>query len=475
MAIAGTKCIYCFKDLEPEDICFVTVDRTAAPMPDDVKLSFMRSFEPEISHEDMRVQTYQPVRQYEEGSEEFRVDEQSGYPTMWYEPKESTTLASTVRICRYCHMPVPMGLGNKPNLLIGFCGNSSSGKTVYLLSLIEDLGRVESLAVQPDPVFYDDSNQNNAFADLQKTRYQTMYQDMYAGLNGAGIPQELMGCYKLPDATPPTERLTPLVLNCIYKGRKMMLTLFDMAGEGSRDPRYMASSAKYLENADGIIFLNNPDYFPGMPKVEARWEQHQYDDQIMQYISRKARIAFVLTKFDKLYQEYKHNEEFRKTMLGVSFENNCPHAKGFDTSNALTMDAALKKLYDWEMTKDSIVKQAKYEANLPRNQRGKGASGIKRPKRTSFWDFLFRRRDRSEENIDIRLTNRSMFFAASALGLEAEVYQPENVYGYESSFFVRNKPKGFRNADPVLWILNTEQDDTGHYLFDSLERRPEDD
>ncbi|HPX48760.1 MAG TPA: hypothetical protein PK408_11210, partial [Treponemataceae bacterium] len=95
--------------------------------------------------------------------------------------------------------------------------------------------------------------------------------------------------------------------------------------------------------------------------------------------------------------------------------------------------------------------------------------------RTSFWDFLFRRRDRSEEDIDIRLTNRSMFFAASALGLEAEVYQPENVYGYESSFFVRNKPKGFRNADPVLWILNTEQDDTGHYLFDSLERRPEDD
>jgi uncharacterized protein YozE (UPF0346 family) len=475
MAIAGTRCIYCFKDLEPEDICFVTVDRTAAPMPDEVKLGFMRSFEPEISPEDMRVQTYQPIRQYERGSDEFRVDAETGYPTMWYEPKESTTLASTVRICRHCHMPVPMGLGNKPNLLIGFCGNSGSGKTVYLLSLIEDLRRVKNLAVQPDPVFYDDSNQNNAFADMQKTQYQTMYQDMYSGLNGSGIPQELVGCYKLPDATPPTERLTPLVLNCTYKGRKMMLTLFDMAGEGSKDPRYMASSAKYLENADGIIFLNNPDYFSGMPKEEDKWEQHQYDELIMQYINEKARIAFVLTKFDKLYQEYRNNEEFRKTMLAVSFKENSPHANGFDTSNALNMDAAMRKLYDWEMTEDSIVKQAQQEANLPKNRKGKGSYNTKSSSRPSFWDFLFRRGVRSEGNVDIRLTYRSMFFAASALGLEAEVYQREDVPGYESSFFARNKPAGFRNVDPVLWILNTEQDDTGHYMFDSKEQHWEDD
>ena len=151
------KCIFCFHTLKNTDICFETVDDQVDPTPDPIKLNFQRRTEPYMDEFDMQAMSRQPICQYQEGSTEFELDPETGIPVAWNQSvQESTyTLKSRKRICAFCHMPLPSQFGKRPNMMVGFCGNTGAGKTVYMLSLIHDLkSRVHGMAVAPDPILY---------------------------------------------------------------------------------------------------------------------------------------------------------------------------------------------------------------------------------------------------------------------------------------------------------------------------------
>lgn len=425
------KCIFCFHTLKNTDICFETVDDQVDPTPDPIKLNFQRRTEPYMDEFDMQAMSRQPICQYQEGSTEFELDPETGIPVAWNQSvQESTyTLKSRKRICAFCHMPLPSQFGKRPNMMVGFCGNTGAGKTVYMLSLIHDLkSRVHGMAVAPDPIFY----------SQLKTDYKSMYDAMYGGEDG----------YRLPQATPPNDTLSPLVLNCSYRGRDFMITLYDMAGEGTKHASYMAKQALFLANTAGVIYLKDPDYFPGMPMANVALEEHAYLDDLFDAITSRrqdtqpAYIAITMTKIDKLLDIYGSNREFR-SIIGATFDRDDVniHADGFDAPAARAISGRMHKLYDWSNTEDQAILGI-YNKQLSRADREDTV-------RSGLFGRLFsgKKKRRDEEDTG---NQPVMLFGASPLGRNPGLYHEA---GDDSTYYASQEPRGLHNVDPILWLL----------------------
>lgn len=425
------KCIFCFNILRKTDICFETVDDQVDPSPDPIKLNFQRRTEPYMDEFDTQAMSRQPIRKYYEGDESFDLDYDTGIPVAWNQPMEGNTyrLKSKKRLCGFCHMPLPNQFGKRPNIMMGFCGNTGSGKTVYMLSLIHDLhNKVRNMSVTPDPIFYSEL----------KTDYKSMYEAMYEDPSG----------YRLPQATPPNETLSPLVLNCSYRGRDFMITLYDMAGEGVKSQSYMAKQAVFLENANGIIYLKDPDYFPGMPMASSALEEHSYLDDLFDAITSRpkdaprAHIAITMTKIDKLLNFYSGDSEFR-SIVGAMFDDveTSIHSRGFDAPRAQALNGRMHKLYDWPNTRDQTILSVY-------NKQRKWLRLDDEPEKSGFFSRLF---GGGKKNSGGASSHQwVMLFGVSPLGRNADLYHAD---GDDSTYYVTQAPSGLHNVDPVLWLL----------------------
>lgn len=421
------KCIFCFKKLKHTDICFETIDDQVDPSPDEIKLGFQRLTNPYMDEYDTQAMSRQPIVRYQEGDPAFDLDGETGIPVAWNQPLEgvSLSLKSKKRICAFCHMPLPSQFGKRPNVLIGFCGNTGSGKTVYMLSLIHDLHtKIRSLAVSPDPIFY----------SQLKTDYKGMYDAMYQDQSG----------YRLPLATPPNDPLSPLVLNCSCGDADFMITLYDMAGEGVKDEAYMAKQALFLENSDGVIYLKDPEYFPGMPKASLSLEEHAYMDDLFDMITRRARIAITMTKIDMLLDMYAGNPEFRDIVGNMFSKDESIHADGFNAPAAQARNGRMFKLYSWANTHDQSILNAY-------NKQRKVENHAEEPEKVGFFARLFGRRNRREEENFDPANQWVMLFGASPLGRSVNLYHEA---GDDSTFYVSQAPSGLHNVDPILWLLH---------------------
>lgn len=423
------KCIFCFKTLSRTDICFETVDDTVDMTPDPVKLEYERRFDSMVDENDVRCWSRMPIQDYVDGSADFDLDRDTGFPVAWNEKRNGWTVKSRQRLCRFCHQRLPESFGKYPNVTIGLCGNSAAGKTVYMLSLIRDLRRLPNMSVTPDPVFF----------SQMETDYESMYKAMYTNDGG----------YMLPSATNPMDLLSPLVLNCQYSrnghATEFSITVFDMAGEGMKSSSYMAKQAVYLENAVGVIYLKNPEYFPGMNKAEEELEEHAYLPMLMSAITERpagverARIAITMTKFDLVLNKYEGLEEFDKLKLGEMMENNpgSMHANGFDVAKAISLNHRMYKLYDWENTRDSRIRTL-YDSQK------KDADVKKKPeKKKGLFGRLFGGKE-EEFDEDETIKQWVMLFAASPLGRNIQ-FVGDNMLGMA--------PSGMLNIDPLLWLL----------------------
>lgn len=425
------KCIYCFKTLQLTDIGFETVTRVDLE-PDRKKLEFLRRRNPDMDEEDTSSWS-KPITMYTPGSDEFELDSETGFPVAWNEKVSEEgsdwTMSSTVRVCGYCHMPLPTRFGKDENVKIGLCGNSGSGKTVYVLSMIKDLQKVPNLAVTPDPVFF----------SKQTTPYDRMYKEMYtltADEYSSSLNRE---DYLLPEATNVVSALSPLVLNCVYKGRHFILTFYDMAGEGMKDTTYMAVSGQFLGEVDGVLYLKDPDYFQGFEKFEDALMEYSYSDNLIGMMTKdnhRVHIAVTLTKIDKLYNKFKDNKSFMD-IFGESFFNEeySPYGRGFNIAYARTVNSHMKKLYSWSETEDEHVLNLYQEFSQKQDTVvKKGLFGKKKVKR------------KENENDDDQWI---LLFGCSALGLNCHISKD-----MENRNHVFPMPKGLHNADPVLWLLN---------------------
>ena len=420
------KCIFCFKKLQHTDICFETIDDRVDLSPDPIKWSFQKLTDPFMDEYDIQAMSRQPIVQYREGDPAFELDSETGIPVAWNQPLEgvSMTLKSKKRLCAHCHMPLPSQFGKQPNVMIGFCGNTGAGKTVYMLSLIHDLHTgIHAMTVSPDPIFY----------SQMKTDYKGMYDAMYTDQSG----------YRLPKATPPNDPLSPLVLNCSCGDNKFMLTIYDMAGEGVKDPGYMAKQALFLENAEGVIFLKDPDYFPGMPMASAALEEYAYLEELFGMITERARIAITMTKVDKLLDRYKGDPEFEKIVGTMFSKDTSIHSYGFDAGAAVARNGWMHNLYNWKNTRDQVI------LNLYNRQR-KAENHGEEPVKKGFLAGLFGKKKRVNDAAPDPANQWVMLFGASPLGRNINLYHED---GDDSTWCASQAPSGLHNVDPVLWLL----------------------
>lgn len=424
------KCIFCFSTLKKTDISFETADNTVEMESDPVKLAYERRFDASVKENDVSCLSRMPIRDYVEGSDEFEVDKDTGIPTAWREVRNGWPMRSTRRLCRFCHQPLPSTFGKRINITVGLCGNSGAGKTVYMLSLIRDLQRVRNMSVSPDPVFY----------AQMSTNYKAMYETMYKSDGG----------YRLPDATNPNVMLSPLVLNCSYSSqghvRDFSITLFDMAGEGMQHNSYLAKQALYLQNAAGVIYLKNPDYFPGMDKEEEQLEEHAYLEGLFDAIihrppsSPKAHIALTMTKFDLVLNRYEGNAGFDRLKIGEMCAGDpvSHHQDGFNIAQAIKFNQRMYELYGWENTLDQRIRSL-YDRQKNSAEENKPA------KKGGFLSRLFGRHDdEDDEDNGEKIKQWVMLFAASPLGRNVEFIEANQMGA---------APSGMLNVDPLLWLL----------------------
>lgn len=408
-------CPHCVKKLSDKDIAFETIRPGAELYPDDRKHKYLRQYSP-IADDDISAMT-RDFQYFSPGkNSEFTVAP-NGTPIEWNEKFEGNVYKSTRRICGECHLPLPFNAGIQPMVLIGFVGNTSAGKTVYLLSLIRDLTfKIVGLGVSPDPAYFSENN----------NPYFKMYQEMYTG----NEKQQFL----LPSATDKNIRLMPIVLNCTYRGRSFMIVLFDMAGEGSKDEFYMAIHAKHLEMADGVIYLKDPEYLPILGKRTDTLAEHQYFNAVMQKLNKRARVAITMTKMDLL--EQMNDSTFRRIMTDrFGKETVSPHANGYKRSDAMFMDINMRQLYSEPSYRDQIILnyRSAYQGEDTPERPGKKRLFSKKPKPAPGG----------------KPAGRIMLMGASALGCDAQVLKDEAT----NRNYVRICPSGVRNVDPVAWIL----------------------
>lgn len=155
-----------------------------------------------------------------------------------YEVIDTEGRRSNVRICSHCHNRLPFEFGKYPIKYIPVVGITSSGKTVYLSQLLQNIKRV-------------------------------LFQ---AGLTTAGRCPEVedfirkYGIRKggdLPIGTVPSKLTLPVSVNVKSNRDGSMYTLvfYDIAGENCVEAEQMEKYGPFIRNADGILMIVDPGQF----------------------------------------------------------------------------------------------------------------------------------------------------------------------------------------------------------------------
>ena len=435
------KCVFCFHRLQPRDVCFESINESENLTEDEVKWNFKRTLDYGINPFSEEAMSRKPIVRFGEAPDsEFIVDGETGFPLFWKEPIGDGDFKMTNgnRICAFCHMPLPTKFGKCPNIMIGFCGNSNAGKTVYMLSLLHDLAQVDRMSVNWDAALSPDRE-----IVKDSVNYKTAYEVMYQGCRDM---------YVLPSATDPGRVLPPLVLDCMYKNREFMITAYDMAGEGMKEPFYMARIGQYLQHCHGVVYLKDPEYLPGFARAGSRLNEHEYLNVVFDQISagdanrdgQRAHVAITMTKIDMLLDRYEDDEDFRR-IVGTMFDSEdvAIHWKGFNVNKALLYNNHMKDLYGWGNTADGTI--------ITAYMRQRGRRQEAQAKKPGFFKRLFgggSAADESEENI----MQRAMLFGVSPLGRGTNPHKTDDA-DLGTLTVLDHPPHGLHNADPVLWIL----------------------
>ncbi len=170
---------------------------------------------------------------------------------------------SNVRICPHCHNRLPFEFGKYPIKYIPVVGITSSGKTVYLSQLLQNMKRV-------------------------------LFQ---AGLTTAGRCPEMedfirqYGIQKggeLPIGTLPSKLTPPVSINVKNNcdGSMYTLVFYDIAGENCVEAQQMEKYGPFIRNADGILMIVDPgqftDLFPWATEDDAEENTIYSPDRVIE-------------------------------------------------------------------------------------------------------------------------------------------------------------------------------------------------
>lgn len=142
-----------------------------------------------------------------------------------------------VRICPFCHNPLPPTYGKYPVRFISTVGITSSGKTVYLSQLIRNFKTIM------------------ANADIGCFSLSTEDEENFLARNpvSKGV--------RLPLGTATESLSRPLFYNVISGDQTYTLVFYDIAGENCVNPRGMDKFGPFIRHANGIIMILDPKQF----------------------------------------------------------------------------------------------------------------------------------------------------------------------------------------------------------------------
>lgn len=155
------------------------------------------------------------------------------------------TRFGAVRICPHCDRMLPPNVERVKSYTIAIVGDSTSGKTLYLSSVIQQLQEAAAYQV----IGY------NSIVGQGKTD-ETYYNDYYVPLflNKAA-----------PSATPIAQNNPePLIYELGFPGKSINLLFYDASGEDMVNAGQMAEYGHYILHASAIIFLADPMIMPGI-------------------------------------------------------------------------------------------------------------------------------------------------------------------------------------------------------------------
>ncbi|GFH42506.1 hypothetical protein Hs30E_10570 [Lactococcus hodotermopsidis] len=190
------------------------------------------------------------------------------------------------RVCPHCHNPLPGAYGKYPVKFVSVIGITGAGKTVYLSQICKYI-----------------ANQLSYFSITVTPT--TIYAKEYIEANPV-----IMG-KKLPIGSPPEQLMQPLCFDLMYQQDNKELyhtfVFYDIAGENCVDPEKMKGFGRFVEHADGILIVIDPEQFTeasstAQPvkvlKTIHQVFQNKHSDEV-----RNLPIAICISKGDKIAQE----------------------------------------------------------------------------------------------------------------------------------------------------------------------------
>lgn len=142
------------------------------------------------------------------------------------------------RACPKCHCELPTMFGTLQTHHVAMFGGRASGKTAYLVNLFQQLKTQLS--------------ENN----LGSVRLEN---------ESEGFLQPMIEDYERDGTTRPTPAdggLLPIVCHYKNRGDEAFITFYDIAGEGTGDPAYMANH-KGIASCETLLLMIDPNMFVG--------------------------------------------------------------------------------------------------------------------------------------------------------------------------------------------------------------------
>lgn len=174
-----------------------------------------------------------------------------------------------LRVCPHCHNTLPDSTVLGADNIISIIGTRSSGKSVYIGVLINELMKRVAPAFEASMSgFVDMSGLYNADNLYRMTKFHPLYE------KGETLPQTAMNQRKRGasdnDKIPLVYRFT-YVKNSLGRKDDFTFAFFDAAGEDQEDPQMAATVMRYIAHSKGIIFLLDPLQ---IPEVLDQVEEH---------------------------------------------------------------------------------------------------------------------------------------------------------------------------------------------------------
>jgi hypothetical protein len=301
-------CPYCFNTFEPKDVHFRSVDKNQPPIIDRNLSEYNQSRNYSANATLLPAYT-------ERNMDIGRLIYNYGIPIGY---RETSFIETYIRLCPFCHNNLPTDSGVHEQRMIALTGNTQTGKTVFLLSLmdgIRQLGYRGLAQWQEDPFVQDDYYRPK--------------------LN------ELKTTLVLPPPTPyialPPKTYTLTVRNK-SDFKKYCISFFDMPGESLNDPEHLREFGRFIQKADGIVFMIDPVGFPGIntDAIGRERRKREYDPasdlavitRIAKIENRRIPIALTITKSDAIFYALREHPEIMHP--GSAVFNHSDHSSGFD-------------------------------------------------------------------------------------------------------------------------------------------------